>query len=901
MLLGITIRPASAPSNYLAPNNCPEEIIGPEPVGGSRGLESAKAPEDQPITPPAPPLQRDPLPEGALACIGSPRLEHADGNGLAVAPDARWVVSWSTTQVCLWDATTGERLHRWVPEPGSRCLGCAVVDGGRRVRIAETGIPEAGWDAWARDCDVATGMEVRRTWLERQAEQPLHVVLSGDGNWAACWEHGAAALHLWDMFSGTKQSAIAGPPSSFHGVVFAPDSKHLAIFDLDPADNNQQRVIRFCETGTGRLLGRYQGTMPRQASAAFAPDARALAVSGLALVEVPSGRVICRLDSDALLRPALAFSADGSRLVVGGNARLLRTWAVATGEELRPYRFQGVPEDESRARRAYGLRPIQAVSFAGNGQVLAALDAVGRIRLWEPAVSQELSPFRGHQGPVAAMALSPDGRLLATGVTESRLIHLWDLTSGRALAQLDVPTTNGPLALAFARDGRTLLYATDHAAWYRRWELPPLDRPVRHAVDTKNPSPCFLAFTAADGLHLRSSPKERYPLALADIDPGPCLVRLPDGEFVTASATPDGRSLLSKDKVWDPARAAEWRRFLFVSNPDDYSFQREPQALALSPDGRTLATYRVKPSLGIDLWELGTAQQRQTDVAELMGWSMGRRGELRYESQDLQDKRWLIPPILVFTHDGRLLISGDGDGVLRVWDLASRKKVHEFRGHNRYVSFLALTRDDHRLLSGGDDGLVFVWDMTQVQQKLACPSPPPTNETLERCWATLANKVSDQAYEAGWYLALNPQEAVAFLEQRWRPPPGKDSHRVALLIANLDSRDFLARQKATDELDRLDELVEADLRNALAAKPGLETAQRLEALLVRIEQRKQPAQGERLQAMRTLEVLEWIGTPEACVLLEHLAEAEGERGSSTLAGEARAALRRLHRLRPDSR
>jgi WD40 repeat protein len=845
------------------PHGEPEESSAVS--GGGGDFQWGEVPHQPVVTAAAPPsLTRAPLPGGALACLGKPRLVHADAKGLALGPDAKWLVSWSSTHVYLWDAATGESLRYWTSHYGARCLGCAVVDGGRSVRIAETGAPEAGWDAWLRDCDVATGEEVRRTWLRRQAIKPLQVVLSANGSWAACWESGGSTWSLWDPATTREMVSLPGPPSDAHGLVFGPDNKYLALADPDRA-GARQRTVQFLEVPTGRLLGHYQDVMPRLASMVFSPDGKAAAVSGdrsVVLVEVPSGKVLRRFESDALPRPALAFQVDGSRLVVGGNGPLLRTWDVASGKELRPYHFHGA--DERRARATYGLRPTQALSFAANGQALAALDGGGRIRLWEPAAEQELAPFHGHQGPVTALALSADERLLATA--DSDTIHVWDLASGRELSQLVARAVN---SLDFARDGRSLVYGTQETG-PRRWELPPLDRPVRYVADTKSSASCLLTFTA-EGVHVRSSETDRSPLALADLASSGRLIHLPEGEQPSAWAalTPDGRTAVghlgaglghSEIWLWDPARGAGRR---------EQTVEGVVLTVALSPDGRTVATYKPEKGGAVDLWEANTWQ---------------KRAELRSQPRD--DGNWMLPSSLAFSRGGRWLVSGDGDGGVRVWDLTRSKQVHEFRGHSRTACFVTFTRDDRRLISAGDDGRVYVWDMAQVPHE---PDLNLTAEALEQCWATLASSAAAQAYQAGWKLATSPPETVAFLKQKLQPVPHKDATRVARLIGDLDSTTFIVRQKATTGLERFDELVEPELRAAMTPNRGLEFTRRLEALLKRIEQNRQPQSGERLQYLRAFEVLERIGTAEARVLLQDLAT--GEPGSA-LTREVQGILRR---------
>jgi len=61
--------------------------------------------------------------------------------------------------------------------------------------------------------------------------------------------------------------------------------------------------------------------------------------------------------------------------------------------------------------------------------------------------------------------------------------------------------------------------------------------------------------------------------------------------------------------------------------------------------------------------------------------------------------------------DGRLLVAGGEDGVVRVFDAASRVELRAFSGHRGPVRAARFARNKVRCLSGGDDGTLREWEL----------------------------------------------------------------------------------------------------------------------------------------------------------------------------------------------
>lgn len=165
-----------------------------------------------------------------------------------------------------------------------------------------------------------------------------------------------------------------------------------------------------------------------------------------------------RFDEDAWL----ATARRGGRFALGGHDGRVQIWSAAAR----------AAEGTVTMRRRQAIRSL---AFSADGRRLVAFDGV-LAQVWDAATRR---PVGGPIDPAGAngnVALSPDGRTLATG-DDQRNVQLWDLDRGTLLATLTGHDATVS-ALAFAADGRelasgsedgtVLLWTTDLGAIARR-------------------------------------------------------------------------------------------------------------------------------------------------------------------------------------------------------------------------------------------------------------------------------------------------------------------------------------------------------------------------------------------------------------------------------------------------
>jgi WD40 repeat protein len=97
------------------------------------------------------------------------------------------------------------------------------------------------------------------------------------------------------------------------------------------------------------------------------------------------------------------------------------------------------------------------------------------IRLWDVATGEEMARLEGHKDQVRSLAISPDGKTLASACTNGT-IKLWDLATTQEQFTLGVLSTERQWCVVFSPDGKTLASASDKRI--KLWDVSPLTKPM---------------------------------------------------------------------------------------------------------------------------------------------------------------------------------------------------------------------------------------------------------------------------------------------------------------------------------------------------------------------------------------------------------------------------------------
>jgi eukaryotic-like serine/threonine-protein kinase len=359
-----------------------------------------------------------------------------------------------------------------------------------------------------------------------------------------------------------------------------------------------------------------------------------------------------------------AFGPDGKTVLVGGldSAELLD---VTTRKRLCPrLSFQGVPT---------------AVAISPNGRVLAV--AVGAIadpakpesmtstvHLWEAASGKTLGVLIRHPskadtdgfpGTIQAIAFSPDSKILLTGDLD-RTLRRWDVATGKEVASaLQHPE---PISgVAFSVDARII--AAKGTRVVRLWDAK-TGRQIGR--DLQVPGSVFSMVFSPDSKTVLTGGADGI-VRVWEIDSGRESARfeIGHGPVLAVAISPDGHRIVTSTPS-GIVRLWEYRTHVPIGAPMHHP--SDVQVLAFQPDRQAVLTAALDGTIRV--WELSTGLHPQRT------WKPG--GSVAS---------------LAFRPDGRALLAGIDCKVARLWDATTGAPLGAPMRHNGVIGSLAFSPD----------------------------------------------------------------------------------------------------------------------------------------------------------------------------------------------------------------
>jgi hypothetical protein len=418
---------------------------------------------------------------------------------------------------------------------------------------------------------------------------------------------------------------------------------------------------------------------------------------------------------------------------------------------------------------------------------------------------------------------------------------VWDLDTGkeRVLARYDEGDKRALVwfadSMTFSPDSKTLVYSTlegirflDVATCREKGLL--VARRCSPKLLALMPDEKTLAWNSQDGM------------VFWDIRRDQLRLKIPNGEDLwyhrTHSITQDGKVAVTLST--DYSSIGVWKIETGERQASLKPEQGYYERAIISPDGKSIAAVVCWQGY-VDLWDVGAKKSIALPI---------------------EDARHIRIESMMFSPDSRMLAILNDKNALSLWELATAKLRATLPGKTFPDMQFS---PDGRFLATGANGSIQFWDLTSVKRK-----PPAVTETV-RLWTVLEGNDAVAAYGAIRTLAAFPAQALPLLRKELRTQilTEAESKDIARLLLDLDNDAFAVREKASNALKQLGLRAESRLLRALEARPSAEVRRRLIALLKDVKSRHT---AEPIQLLRAVEVLELIGSREASLLLEELAQ-----------------------------
>jgi eukaryotic-like serine/threonine-protein kinase len=521
--------------------------------------------------------------------------------------------------------------------------------------------------------------------LCQESSEINSLAVSPDGHWLAVGVEHQGGLSLWNLRTRQRVMSLATNEIAVCAA-FSPTEPLLAFTSSTESNGQWPTTLHLWNTTTRQMVAEF----PLDnvcVGLAFAKDGRTLVTATyeghITVWHMPEGTRIASYASKIVnnfYNTTFAVTPDLSLAAYAFGATQFRVIDLHDGKELW--------------RTASPGGDITGLALSPDGKILASSSHnETNIRLWDVATGKQIGELKGHSSWVSPIVFWPDGKKLASGGGD-QTIRIWDIADPRNPKCLDVLRGHRleVWRLALLPDGKTLVSGCkDGTVCF--W-----DTSVTH------PHQSCITLPLEDGYDWNFAPDGRSLLILdnqgrlsqwsgPDFQQKTPLLEVrtnidsdcfsPDGHFLVVGWTN------GVFQVWNPSQ----RVLLYqMANATGW-------AENLLDDGKKLITFSERDNL-LHEWNLTTGveiQSWQAPVGLELSFhpfalapdkrSLLACGEGNSILRNLVDQSQTYPNLDIleagngiYSPDGRLFAVSSSLGFARVWDAASWKSVATLGG-----------------------------------------------------------------------------------------------------------------------------------------------------------------------------------------------------------------------------
>jgi WD40 repeat protein len=262
--------------------------------------------------------------------------------------------------------------------------------------------------------------------------------------------------------------------------------------------------------------------------------------------------------------------------------------------------------------------------FSPNEKLLASSSRDHTVRIWDVATGRELHKLTEMKCSIKSVSFSPNGKTVAAVGNDGK-VEIWNVESGKEIASL-VHTNSEKVdisnySIVFSRDGKRI-YVGNGDGTISEWD-------AVTGKETRNWK------AHGDGVFN--------------------LVFNPDFSILASGGYGDFTV-----KLWDTKTRREIRT---LANPKTEGLLQRVKSVAFSPNGKLLAVSEMGFDTKLNKYVFNRTNVWNAATGEKLFTVEGHKSDI---------------DAVVFTSDGRFVVSGSTDGNIKFWDVKTGREARTF-------------------------------------------------------------------------------------------------------------------------------------------------------------------------------------------------------------------------------
>jgi WD40 repeat protein len=423
------------------------------------------------------------------------------------------------------------------------------------------------------------------------------------------------------------------------------------------------------------------------------------------------------------------FTPDNQKLLTASSEKTVKVWDVNTGVLQQTLELAGVPS-------CLWIDTKNSRLFIGHEKTISSEHVSLEIySLTENKLQQLHIQEQAHRGKITSIVSSLDGKFLYTAGIDTE-IAIWKINENATISLID-RLRNRDAVYSLAIDEYTgQIASTSQDCSVRIWRTENINK-IECMFSSQGYSGCiYQTKFVPQNQNILISTSNENEIRIWDVKSG-TNIELPGhtGEVNSIVFSPTDSNIFASGSYDTTIKIWDLKKKQIQASLDEHNSR--VWALTFSSDGKTLVSGSYDGT--IKIWDMKSYMYKDTlteytshiyslafhpfksnilavgiSHSTVYIWNLNDKSCHGFENSE---RSWVAA--LLFSPNGEFLITGDGEGKIRLWDVNNRYALLEtYQDHQRQIFSLILSPDSSVLASSSDDKTVILWDIDSSSKSL---------------------------------------------------------------------------------------------------------------------------------------------------------------------------------------